>query len=268
MVIQMARILIVDAEEQTTGFLARSLMKAGYQVDACTTGATALEQLATEAHEAVILDLALDDVPGLDVVRAIRAQRNAVPVLALTARSGLEARVEGLEAGCDDYLTKPYAMQELLARLKALKRRAHDHRVRVLIYGDLQLNLDSRVARRGDRSIPLTNREFALLESLMRHPEQVLSRLALHERIWSIGGPMMSNSLEVYVTYLRRKIESESERRLLHTVRGIGYVLCADNVPMDELSIAPSMDQGAYAAFDSAHGNSVPIGNPGGFTDR
>jgi two-component system response regulator MprA len=162
---------------------------------------------------------------GLDVVRELRRQKNDVPVLALTARGELEDRIAGLEAGCDDYLPKPFAFQELLARIRALQRRATAVRPTILTYKELVLDPASRIATRGQRKIELTNKEYALLEYMMRFPEQVLSRSTLLEEVWGYDFETPSNVLEVYMNFLRKKIDGKTNSKLLHTVRGVGYVL-------------------------------------------
>lgn len=221
----MDRVLVVEDERKAAEFIERGLALAGYAVDISGTGEEALEKLATADYTAVVLDLMLPGISGLDVVRELRRWRRDVPVLALTACGGLEERVDGLDAGCDDYLPKPFAFQELLARMRALQRRAGSASNCVLAYGELSLDLISRVAVRSGREVRLTNTEYALLESLMRFPEQAVSRQALQKRMWGALVESRSNLLDVYVNFLRRKIDGAGERKLLHTVRGIGYML-------------------------------------------
>jgi two-component system response regulator MprA len=172
----------------------------------------------------VVLDILMPEVSGLDVCRRLRAAGDTTPVLLLTARGQVADRVAGLDAGADDYLAKPFALQELLARLRALLRRTSKERD-VLHFADLSLDVDAREARRGDRLVDLTPTEFRLLEVLLRHPRRVLTREVLLERVWGYDFPTSSNSLDVYVGYVRRKLEAEGEPRLVHTARGVGYVL-------------------------------------------
>jgi DNA-binding response OmpR family regulator len=219
------RILIVEDEEKVAAFIRKGLEQSSYAVDHAPSGEEALKLVDGTAYDAVILDLMLPGISGLDVVREIRKRKMDVPVIALTARGELDDRVAGLEAGCDDYLPKPFAFTELLARLKALLRRATTVRPAVLTYRDLTLDPVTRTVTRGTRKIELTNKEYALLEYLMRFPEQVLTRPTLLEAVWGYDFETQSNVLEVYMNFLRRKIDAKSDRKLLHTVRGTGYVL-------------------------------------------
>jgi DNA-binding response OmpR family regulator len=219
------RILVVEDEEKVAAFIQRGLEQASYFVDVAGTGEAALDQLATVDYDAVLLDVMLPGISGLDVVRELRRQKKEVPVLALTARGGIDDRIEGLDAGCDDYLAKPFALQELLARVRALLRRATAVRLPVLQYRDLSLDPSTRTVTRGTRRIELTNKEYALLEYLMRYPEQVLTRNVLLEQVWGYDFETQSNVLEVYMNFLRKKIDAKTEDKLLHTVRGVGYVL-------------------------------------------
>lgn len=223
------RILVVEDEEKVAAFIKKGLEQSGYTVDHAPTGEEALQQVAAhEDYATVVLDMMLPGMSGLDVVREIRRQKNDVPVVALTARGELEDRVAGLEAGCDDYLPKPFAFQELLARIRALQRRATTVRVPTLTYADLTLDPTSRVATRGSRKIELTNKEYALLEYMMRFPEQTLTRAKLLEEVWGYDFETPSNVLEVYMNFLRKKIDAKNDRKLLQTVRGVGYVLKAE----------------------------------------
>jgi two-component system response regulator MprA len=218
-------ILIVEDEEKVADFIRRGLEQSGYQVRTAGSGEEALRAVEAEAPAMVVLDLMLPGISGLDVVRDLRRRKIDVPVLALTARGSLEDRVEGLEAGCDDYLPKPFAFDELLARVRALLRRATAVRPAVLTYKEVTLDPVTRTATRGERRFELTNKEYALLEYMMRYPEQVLSREDLLKDIWGYDFETQSNVLEVYMNFLRRKVDGKGERRLLHTVRGVGYVL-------------------------------------------
>jgi DNA-binding response OmpR family regulator len=219
------RILVVEDEEKVAAFIQRGLEQSDYVVEVARTGEEALERLAQATYDTVILDLMLPGIGGLEVVRELRRRKVEVPVLALTARSELEDRIEGLNAGCDDYLPKPFAFGELLARVRALQRRATAVQLPRLTYRDLSLDPATRTVVRGDKVIELTNKEYALLEYLMRHRERVLTREELLENIWGYDFETPSNVLEVYMNFLRRKIDARFEPKLLHTVRGVGYVM-------------------------------------------
>lgn len=219
------RILVVEDEEKVADFIRRGLEQLSYAVDVAPTAEAGLETLSAAAYDMVILDLMLPGMSGLDLVRELRRLKMEVPVLALTARGTLDDRIEGLNAGCDDYLPKPFAFEELVARINALQRRATTVRMPALVYRDLSLDPATRTVTRGGKRIELTNKEYALLEYLMRYPEQVLSRSALLENIWGYDFDTPSNVLEVYMNFLRKKIDARFPRKLLHTVRGAGYVL-------------------------------------------
>ena len=222
------KILVVDDERAVRESLQRALDLEGYEVELAADGEATLERLgaATQA-DAVILDVLMPGIDGLEVCRRLRAGGNAVPVLMLTARAEVDSRVAGLDAGADDYLAKPFALAELLARLRALLRRAangddaHD----VLRFADLELHLGTREVRRGSLSIELTRTEFSLLELFLRNPRQVLTRSIIFERVWGYDFGPTSNSLDVYIGYLRRKTEDGGAPRLIYTVRGVGYAL-------------------------------------------
>ena len=220
------RILVVDDEPAVRDALQRALRLEGYEVELAADGAEALRRLASSAPDALVLDLLMPHVDGLEVCRRLRAAGDQTPVLVLTARDAVSDRVAGLDAGADDYLVKPFALEELLARLRALLRRTGaDGRSGLLRFADLTLDPSTREVRRGAREIELTRTEFLLLELFMRHPRQVLTRTVIFDRVWGYDFGPESNSLEVYVGYLRRKTEAAGEPRLLHTVRGVGYVL-------------------------------------------
>jgi heavy metal response regulator len=219
------RILVVEDEEKVASFIRKGLEQSAYSVDVVSTGEDALSHAAAMEYDAIVLDLMLPGMDGLQVVKALREQDSDVPVLALTARGALEDRVKGLDAGCDDYLPKPFAFDELLARLRALLRRAGTVRTPVLEFADLILDPATRTVTRGGKRIELTNREYALLELLMRHPHQVMTRTSLIENVWGYDFDPSSNVLEVYMNFLRKKIDAGFEKKLLHTVRGVGYVL-------------------------------------------
>jgi two-component system response regulator MprA len=220
------RVLVVDDDPAVRDSLRRSLAFNGYEVDVAGDGEEALRRLGAQRPDAVVLDVLMPRLDGLATCRALRAAGDDVPVLMLTARDEVSDRVAGLDAGADDYLPKPFALEELLARLRALLRRtvrsaADEDRLRL---ADLTVDPGTRDVRRGDRPIRLTRTEFSLLELLLRHPRQVLTRDRILEEVWGYDFPTTANSLEVYVGYLRRKTEAEGEPRLIHTVRGIGYV--------------------------------------------
>ena len=220
------QILVVDDEPAVRDSLDRALRLEGYKVDLAADGAEALEMLGEDSADAVVLDLMMPRVDGLEVCRRMRAAGDRTPVLVLTARDAVSDRVKGLDAGADDYLVKPFALDELLARLRALLRRSGTAAPgQVLRFSDLTLDPVAHQVRRGDREIELTRTEFLLLELFMLHPRQVLTRSVIFERVWGYDFGPDSNSLEVYVSYLRRKLEAAGEPRLLHTVRGVGYVL-------------------------------------------
>ncbi|MGI9093257.1 MAG: response regulator transcription factor [Mycobacteriales bacterium] len=224
------RVLVVDDDRPVRESLRRSLAFNGYQVDLAADGLAALDAIATNRPDAVILDVMMPRLDGIQTTRRLRAAGDDVPILMLTARETVPDRIAGLEAGADDYLPKPFALEELLARLRAVLRRAHPPAVpaeeaNTLSFADLTLDLGTRDVGRSGRSIRLTRTEFALLELLMRNPRQVLSRARILSDVWGFDFPTTENSLEVYVGYLRRKTEAEGEPRLIHTVRGIGYAL-------------------------------------------
>jgi len=219
------RILVVEDEEKVAAFIKRGLEQSAYGVDVVHRGEDALEQVVAATYDVIVLDLMLPGISGLEVVRELRRRKIEVPVLALTARSTLDDRVAGLDAGCDDYLAKPFAFQELLARVRALLRRATTVRLPQLQYRDLLLDPATRTVTRGGKRVELTNKEYALLEYLMRYPEQVLTRNVLLENVWGYDFETQSNVLEVYMNFLRKKIDAHGDRKLLHTVRGVGYVL-------------------------------------------
>jgi two-component system response regulator MprA len=219
------RILVVDDDHAVRRSIDRALRLEGYDVVTVPTGGEALEALALGTLDAVILDLGLPDLDGLSVCRSMRSAGDDTPVLMLTARDAIDDRVQGLDAGADDYLVKPFALAEMLARLRALLRRRFEGEGGLLRVADLTLDLSTREAQRGDRSFTLTRIEFDLLELFLRHPRQVLTREVLLHQVWGFDFDSGTNSLAVYVGYLRRKTESGNEPRCLHTVRGVGYVL-------------------------------------------
>ena len=222
------RVLVVDDDRAVRESLRRSLEFNGYAVSLAADGAEALAGIGQLVPDVVIMDVMMPRLDGVEATRALRAAGNDVPVLVLTARDAVGDRVEGLDAGADDYLTKPFALQELLARLRALLRRVVPHEEggdEVLVFSDLTMDLASREVTRGERVMELTRTEFTLLEMFLRRPRRVLERSFILEEVWGYDFPTTANSLEVYVGYLRRKTEAGDEPRLLHTVRGVGYVL-------------------------------------------
>jgi two-component system, OmpR family, response regulator MprA len=221
-----ARLLVVDDEPAVRDGLRRALTLEGYDVELAEDGAEALRAAAATGPDAIVLDVLMPELDGLETCRALRAAGNRTPILLLTARTAVGERVEGLDAGADDYLTKPFALAELLARLRALLRRSdavdEDGALR---FADLQLDPATREVFRGTRPIELTRTEFNLLELFLRNPRQVLPRALVFERVWGYDFGPTSNGLEVYIGYLRRKTEAGGEPRLIQTVRGVGYAL-------------------------------------------
>ncbi len=220
------RILVVDDEPAVRDSLRRALVLEGYEVDLAADGREALRTLAGKAPDAIVLDLVMPEIDGLEVCRRLRAAGDHTPVLIVTARDAVGDRVAGLDAGADDYLVKPFALEELLARLRALLRRTGGNGDRALLrFANLTLDPTSHEVKRGERRIELTKTEFLLLELFLRNPRQVLTRSLVFERVWGYDFGPASNSLEVYVGYLRRKLEAGGEPRLIQTVRGVGYAL-------------------------------------------
>ena len=221
------RVLVVEDDADIADVLQRSLRLEGYEVRIAPDGQAGLDEAHGFLPDVVILDLGLPVLDGVDVARALRREEDGVPILMLTARDALEARVTGLDAGADDYLVKPFERQELLARIRALLRRTPPRGSAPLRVGDLQLNPDTHEVHRGERDIELTQREFELLEYLMRNERIVISRQRLLDEVWGYDPFSTTNTIEVFVSNLRRKLEAGDEPRLLHTIRGAGYVLRA-----------------------------------------
>jgi two-component system response regulator MprA len=224
------RILVVDDDRAVRESLRRTLEDNGYQVELASDGTQALETVVARRPDAMVLDVMMPRLDGLEVARRLRSTGDDLPILVLTARDTVSDRVSGLDAGADDYLPKPFALEELLARLRALLRRAGPDATpvqdaEVLSFAELTLDPGTREVRRGERSISLTRTEFTLLELFLTYPKHVLTRSRILEEVWGYDFPTSGNALEVYVGYLRRKTEAEGESRLIHTVRGVGYVL-------------------------------------------
>ena len=230
------KILVVDDEQAVRESLRRSLRFNGYEVLTASDGLEAVETVRAENPELLILDVMMPNMDGLEVCRTLRSEGWDRPILVLTARDGVSDRVAGLDAGADDYLPKPFALEELLARVRSLVRRASADSIAAeapveskLSFEDLELDADTREVSRGGRAISLTRTEFALLQLLMENPRKVLSRSKILEEVWGYDFPTSGNALEVYIGYLRKKTEGESDARLIHTVRGVGYVLRESN---------------------------------------
>ncbi|WKE59867.1 response regulator transcription factor [Corynebacterium tuberculostearicum] len=230
------KILVVDDEQAVRESLRRSLRFNGYEVLTANDGLEAVETVRAENPELLILDIMMPNMDGLEVCRTLRSEGWDRPILVLTARDGVSDRVSGLDAGADDYLPKPFALEELLARVRSLVRRTSADSIAAeapveskLSFEDLELDADTREVSRGGRAISLTRTEFALLQLLMENPRKVLSRSKILEEVWGYDFPTSGNALEVYIGYLRKKTEGEGDARLIHTVRGVGYVLRESN---------------------------------------
>lgn len=223
------RILVVEDEKKVASFIKKGLTEESYAVDAANDGAEGYELASTTTYDLLILDLMLPGMDGFQIIEKLRAQGNDTPILILTARDQVDDRVRGLDLGADDYLAKPFAFTELLARVRALLRRAGGQRAATLKVGDLSLDPVTREVRRGERKIELTAKEYALLEFFMRNKEKILTRTIISEHVWDINFDSMTNIVDVYVNHLRNKLENSSEEaRLIHTVRGVGYVMRED----------------------------------------
>jgi two-component system response regulator MprA len=221
------RILVIEDEERIRQFLKRGLTYEGYVVDGADDGKSGLEKARDNPPDLVLLDIMLPGIDGLEVCRRLRAA-SAVPILMLTAKESIEDRVAGLDAGADDYLVKPFSFDELLARVRALLRRAQPAQPQVFRFADMELDTGTRQGRRGGKTFDLTAKEYELLELFMRNPRQVLTRDVIFDRVWGYDFGGESNIIEVYVRYLRQKTEFDELSRLIHTVRGVGYVLRED----------------------------------------
>jgi heavy metal response regulator len=219
------RLLVVEDEHKLAGVIKRGLEEQGYAVDLAYDGPDGLALAQSEPYDLVVLDVMLPGFDGLEVCRRLRAARRNMPVLMLTARDSVDDRVAGLDAGADDYLAKPFAFRELLARVRALLRRDSLSRDPLLKVGDLEVDTVSHEVRRGGRPIELTSKEYAVLEYFVRNPNRVLTRTQIAEHVWDYDFVAMSNVVDVYVRYLRRKLGDEAEPRLIRTIRGVGYQL-------------------------------------------
>ena len=222
------RLLVVEDEKKVASFIKQGLEEEGYAVDVALDGEKGLEMVLDRVHDLIILDISLPKRDGLQVLKKLRQQRVNIPVLLLTVRATIEDKILGLDAGADDYLTKPFAFQELVARVRALLRRRAEAEPALLQVADLILDPARRVVSRGGEKIELTAKEFALLEYFMRNPGRVLTRTLMIEHVWNYDFDTMTNIIDVYVAYLRKKIDSGREPKLIHTVRGVGYVLKAE----------------------------------------
>ena len=220
-------VLLVEDDPSVRGAVERALRGAGHKVELATAGDKALSAATAIPYDAIVLDRGLPGLDGLEVCRQLRSSGNAVPILMLTARAAVSERVEGLDAGADDYVVKPFALDELLARIRAFERRSPvtGQTRGTLRFADLELDRDAMTAHRGGRDMQLSRTEYQLLELLLANPRRVLSRDVIFEKVWGYDFGPDSNSLDVYIGYLRRKLEQDGEPRLIHTVRGVGYVM-------------------------------------------
>ena len=219
------RLLLVEDEKKVSSFIKKGLEEEGYAVDSATDGDTGVMMGLDGIHDLIILDINLPGKDGLSVLQELRKKKITTPVLLLTVRAAIEDKVIGLDTGADDYLTKPFAFQELLARVRALLRRQTDAEAPLLKVADLTLDPARRLVFRGEEKIELTTKEFALLDYFMRNPDRVLTRTMIADHVWDYDFDPMTNVIDVYVNYLRNKIDSGREPKLIHTVRGVGYVM-------------------------------------------
>ncbi|HOI95388.1 MAG TPA: response regulator transcription factor [Syntrophobacter fumaroxidans] len=219
------RLLVVEDEKKVASFIRKGLEEEGYAVDVALDGEVGLQMAMDRVHDLIILDIQLPRLSGMELLRSLRAKRIATPVLLLTVRAAIEDKVLGLDAGADDYLTKPFSFRELVARVRALLRRRAESSQTELRVADLTLDPVRHTVSRGSERIELTAKEFALLDYFMRNPDRVLTRTMIAEHVWDYDFDSMTNVIDVYVNYLRRKIDSDREPKLIHTVRGVGYML-------------------------------------------
>lgn len=222
------RLLVVEDEKKVSSFIKKGLEEEGYAVDVANDGEEGLYMALDRVHDLIILDIQLPKMDGLDVLQELRKQKVPTPVLLLTVRATIEDKVLGLDSGADDYLTKPFAFQELVARIRALLRRRVEAEPAVLQIDDLSLDPARRIVSRGDEKIDLSPREFSLLDFFMRNPGRVLTRTMITEHVWDYDFDTDTNVIDVYVNYLRKKIDAGREPKLIHTVRGVGYVMKAE----------------------------------------
>ena len=219
------RLLVVEDEENLRTVIRKRLTKEGYRVDACADGQEALDYMAVSPYDTVILDIMMPKMSGMEVLKKMRAGGDQTPVLFLTAKDGIEDRVKGLDSGADDYLVKPFAFEELLARIRVMIRRQSDSASDEMTLADLTVDAGKHSVTRGGKAIELSAKEFAVLEYLMRHQGQVLSREQIEQHVWDFDYEGGSNMVDVYIRYLRRKLDEGYEKKLIHTVRGAGYVM-------------------------------------------
>jgi DNA-binding response OmpR family regulator len=225
------RVLVVEDEQSVASLISRSLSEQGFDAEIEENGDVACERALNEPFDAIVLDIMLPGRDGLSIIRILRENRITTPVLLVTARSAISERVDGLTAGADDYLSKPFHTEELVARVKALVRRASGEGLSILTVGDLRLNLITRDVFRGESRVELTNREFSLLEYLMRSPRRVLTRTQIREHVWGYHFDPGTNLVDVYIQRLRKKVDSGERRKLIHTVKGVGYSIREDDDP-------------------------------------
>lgn len=219
------RILVVEDERDLNSIIVKRLNKAGYSVDTCYDGEEALDYMRMGEYDVILLDIMMPKMNGLDVVRTLRKKRDKTPVLLLTAKDAIEDHVMGLDSGADDYLVKPFAFDELLARVRVLTRRSIDEVTNVFAVANLSVDCDTRIVKRGETVIPLSSKEFSVLEYMIRNQGVVLSRAKIEQHIWNFDYEGGSNVIDVYIRYLRKKIDQDFEPKLIHTIRGAGYVL-------------------------------------------
>lgn len=217
------KILVVEDDHRIAVSIKKGLEQEHYVVDVAYTGTDGYDLATGENYDLILLDLMLPEIDGLEICRRLRSQQNHTPVLILTARDRLDDKVKGLDIGADDYLTKPFAFEELLARIRALTRRPHHLNQAIIKVGDLSLNTDTYEVKRGNKSITLSGKEYALLEVLMRHPHQILTKDQILNHVWDYESDVLPNTVEVYIRNLRRKIDEPFSNPLIHTVRGFGY---------------------------------------------
>jgi len=219
------RLLVVEDEKKVASFIKKGLEEEHYAVDIAEDGETGLYMAEVNEYDLIVLDLMIPKIDGLEVLKRLRANKNNVPILILTARDSVEDRVKGLDGGCDDYLTKPFAFVEFLARVRALLRRENVEKEPFLKIADLSLSLVTHKVTRSGKEIELTSKEYALLEYFMRNPDKVLTRAMISEHVWDYHFDSLTNVIDVYVNYLRKKIDRDYEPKLIHTIRGVGYMM-------------------------------------------